>query len=89
MREAKLGEKVQTMMKRVKQHLTNIKGKKIEIGSEIGKDKEERDLIEKELQKLDTKRVQLMVAAEKNSGKARMMGMFWFSIHLRKAAEAL
>ena len=89
MREAKLGEKVHSMLKRVKTHINQIQQKGIEIGNKSGDDEKARNEIEVELQKLDTKRTQLMVAAEKSSGKARMMGMFWYSARLRKAAEAL
>lgn len=89
MRKAKIGEKVNTMLKKVHSHLNKLQKKGVEIGNEMNEDAEARKEIEIEFQKLDTKRVQLMIAAEKSSGKARMMGMFWFSARLRKAAEAL
>ena len=64
-REAKIGEKVNNMMMRVKKHLENLKQKEQEIGTERGKEKDESLNIEKVLQKIDTKRYQLMIAVEK------------------------
>ena len=87
--EAQLVKKTKEIQKDIQQLLIDLKTTGNDIGTENESQKKEKEKIVTTLQKLDTKRLQLMLAAEKKCGIAPMKGMFWYSKDLRKAAQHL
>ena len=60
-------------------------------GREIGSENEDEQIIKLKLQerieKIDKKKCQLMLAAEKKCGNKKREGMFWYSTALKLAAQ--
>ena len=59
------------------------------IGGETQKQLDETLSLEHRIQVLDTKRTELMTAAERKCGPAPMMGMKWYSADLKNTAKDL
>ena len=87
--ESKLREKVGKVCSEIQDLYEKMAVGGRTVGEETTEESQVLKEIEKQLQKLDIKRCQLMKAAENKCGKKKMQGMYWYSIDLRDAAKEL
>ena len=88
-KEAQIFKKIKEVKSEIEQFIENLEKEGRHIGTETDGQLLDKQALEAKLQKLDTKRYQLMIAAERNCGIAPMKGMFWYSKELKQAAKKL
>ena len=89
MGEARLFQKVREVKKDIQTFLMELQQSGRYIGYETSEQRQKKVNLQQRIQSLDTKRYQLMKAAEKKCGKKKANGMFWYSTKLRIAAQEL
>ena len=79
MGEARIFQKIKDIKKDIKTFLTELEKSKRHSGNEIEEQQRTKLELHQRLQTLDTKRCQLILAAEKKFGTRKGKGMFWYS----------
>ena len=87
--EANIFNKVTKIKNDIQMFITKVEKSGRYIGGETQKQLDEKLLLEHRIQVLDTKRTELMIAAERKCGPAPMTGMKWYSADLKNAAKDL
>ena len=86
MSKARLFQKTNDVKRDIQQLLLGLKSSGRYIGNETEAQTKVKLELHQRIQRLDTKRCQLMIAAEKKCGTKKADGMFWYSTALRVAA---
>ena len=89
MSEAKLFQKTKQIKEDINKFLKELEETGGYIGNENSAQRSMKIDLQRRIQSLDTKRSQLMIAAEKKCGKKKSSGMFWYSSKLCIAAQKL